>query len=431
MKRLIGRNVNKKGLSTIVTTVLLVLIVIIAIIIVWVAINPIIKKSLSSTSIDSLSTSITILQDSLVVDSDNNVSFMVRRNKGSGNVTGLYVILYDLSGNSKKVRDEVNINELETVRIFLFGSEHKVVNITKIEVLPIILNPNSGSGGTEVTGISSGIINVNHGGGGSTVTPPVISPVDGICGTTENNCISGNLASQTTNSTHYLWQCLGLNGGTNASCNSLIPPTPILSRLSVTKLGNGSGIVSSVPSGINCGATCYYDFANSTNVVLMASNGPGSNISSWQGCDAVSSDKFNCSVNLNSNKAIIVNFTLLPVATGHYAVRTFSSNHYNSGPLNVTISAYSDDYSFVIDECLPSGWTVSNINYGGHFFSSYPSCSGLPGVSWPLNQAINVSTVYSYIADAGGATGTQIFSGKMYYGASGELGITGDTSILP
>jgi len=53
------------------------------------------------------------------------------------------------------------------------------------------------------------------GGGGST-------SVNGVCGSANYTCISGNVSGKTMNTTHYLWKCNGTNEGTNASCSLLI-----------------------------------------------------------------------------------------------------------------------------------------------------------------------------------------------------------------
>ncbi len=57
--------------------------------------------------------------------------------------------------------------------------------------------------------------------------------------------------------------------------------------LTVTKVGTGTGMVSSTPPGINCGVTCTVDFAIGAAVNLIATPDPGSLFSGWGGaCDA-------------------------------------------------------------------------------------------------------------------------------------------------
>ena len=58
------------------------------------------------------------------------------------------------------------------------------------------------------------------------ITQDVNQPVNGVCGTNKNVCTQGNLNGITDNSTHYLWNCNGLYGGSDVSCSKEIPPTP-------------------------------------------------------------------------------------------------------------------------------------------------------------------------------------------------------------
>ena len=48
--------------------------------------------------------------------------------------------------------------------------------------------------------------------------------------------------------------------------------------LSITKMGAGTGTVTSSPVGINCGGTCTANFANGTSVTLSAAPGSGVNV---------------------------------------------------------------------------------------------------------------------------------------------------------
>ncbi len=46
-------------------------------------------------------------------------------------------------------------------------------------------------------------------------------PVNASCSTRLNRCSTGSVSGRTSNTTHNLWTCNGLNGGTNASCSIL------------------------------------------------------------------------------------------------------------------------------------------------------------------------------------------------------------------
>src|SRR5262249_19007693 len=53
--------------------------------------------------------------------------------------------------------------------------------------------------------------------------------------------------------------------------------------VTVQKQGAGSGTVTSIPAGINCGATCTARFDAGSSVTLNAAAAPGSVFSGWSG----------------------------------------------------------------------------------------------------------------------------------------------------
>jgi len=97
--------------------------------------------------------------------------------------------------------------------------------------------------------------------------------------------------------------------------------TRVSYTLTVTKGGSGSGTVTSVPAGINCGATCGASFDSGTIVTLTASPASGSQFSGWTGCPAVSGNQ--CTVTLSSAASVTANFAL---ASGNPARSDFNGD---------------------------------------------------------------------------------------------------------
>jgi hypothetical protein len=83
------------------------------------------------------------------------------------------------------------------------------------------------------------------------------------------------------------------------------PPTTYL--LTVDTSGNGTGIVTSDPSGITCGNQCSAEYDEGTIVDLMADAASGSAFDGWSG--ACSGDS-GCSVTMNSAKSVTATFVL-------------------------------------------------------------------------------------------------------------------------
>lgn len=76
--------------------------------------------------------------------------------------------------------------------------------------------------------------------------------------------------------------------------------------LTVTVGGTGSGSVTSSPAGINCGATCSANFADSTEVTLNGMAGASSTFAGWTGCDAPSANS--CTMSMDADKAVTATF---------------------------------------------------------------------------------------------------------------------------
>ena len=87
-------------------------------------------------------------------------------------------------------------------------------------------------------------------------------------------------------------------------------------ELAVTRGGTGSGTVTSAPAGIDCagaGSICTALFPADSSVVLTASPAAGSTFASWTGCTSTNGNQ--CTVAMDSDKAVTANFAATPAAT--------------------------------------------------------------------------------------------------------------------
>jgi alpha-tubulin suppressor-like RCC1 family protein len=78
--------------------------------------------------------------------------------------------------------------------------------------------------------------------------------------------------------------------------------------LNVSRVGDGSGTVTSAPAGINCGATCGSTFLSDSQVTLTATPAADSNFVGWAGCDTVSGAT--CTVTMSNARLVTVTFNL-------------------------------------------------------------------------------------------------------------------------
>jgi hypothetical protein len=97
----------------------------------------------------------------------------------------------------------------------------------------------------------------------------------------------------------------GVQGARTITCTFTNTAKP---TLTVSRVGTGSGTVSSSPAGINCGATCSSVFPADTPVTLTANASPGSTFIGWVGggCSGTNA----CVVTVASAAAVSARFEL-------------------------------------------------------------------------------------------------------------------------
>ncbi len=79
-------------------------------------------------------------------------------------------------------------------------------------------------------------------------------------------------------------------------------------RLTVTRAGSGSGVVTSSPAGINCGATCSATYGWGALVTLTASPQVGSQFAGWSG--ACTGSAPTCTVSMTTSRSVTATFAL-------------------------------------------------------------------------------------------------------------------------
>jgi hypothetical protein len=97
--------------------------------------------------------------------------------------------------------------------------------------------------------------------------------------------------------------------------------------LSVSKVGTGTGTVTSVPAGINCGSDCNEPYPHGTEVTLTASPDANSDFAGWSGACTGTGD---CVVTIDSAKSVVATFNLkrftLTVSRSGTGAGTVTSN---------------------------------------------------------------------------------------------------------
>ena len=191
-------------------------------------------------------------------------------------------------------------------------------------------------------------------------------------GTSSNPPYVGNTTSTSyaspglSNSTTYYWKIVAKNSCGNST------PGPVWSfstvqlstySLTVTKLGTGSGTVTSSPAGINCGTYCVvtteFDIKPGKKITLKAKADSNSIFKGWSGDGCSGTGR--CVVVMNADTAVTAAFsTKVPaisvspssldfgnVKVGKKAIKTLKIANGGAGNLVITLSGLDGtDFSF-------------------------------------------------------------------------------------
>ncbi|MDX2088923.1 MAG: hypothetical protein SFX73_13785 [Kofleriaceae bacterium] len=157
--------------------------------------------------------------------------------------------------------------------------------------------------------------------------------------------------------------------------------------LSVGKLGNGSGSVTSSPGGIVCGATCAFGFDEGTVVTLMATPALGTSFTGWSGggCSGTGS----CVVTLTAPTSVNATFTLAQYAL---TVTKAGSGTVTSNPSGISCGAdctesYAHGTSVTLTATPNASGTFTGWSGGG--------CSGTGTCTVPMTAVTSVQASFS------------------------------------
>jgi hypothetical protein len=122
------------------------------------------------------------------------------------------------------------------------------------------------------------------------------------------------VANAASGSTFAGWSGGGCSGtglcSPDTASDQVVSATFVLNpqTLSVATAGAGSGTVTSVPSGIDCGSDCSSILDNGTTVTLTATPATGSSFTGWTGACTGTGP---CNLTMNSDKLVTANFALI------------------------------------------------------------------------------------------------------------------------
>ena len=272
--------------------------------------------------------------------------------------------------------------------------------------------------------------------------PPTDSCADSDAGSTDYNnggAVTGNSGgSPYTHSDSCAsnilteWGCLGIsaisstyNCATTPSwtCVSNACVAPSTYPLTVAKAGAGSGTVTSVPSGINCGADCSENYSSATSVILTASASAGSNFTGWSGggCSGTGT----CTVTMTSAQTVAATFNLTTYPLNITKAGT-GSGTVTSAPTGINCGAdcsenYSSAASVILTASASAGSNFTGWSGGG--------CSGTGTCTVIMSAAQTVTATFNSIPENCSVAGDEDADGQADCYDSDCAGLTGPAGL--
>jgi hypothetical protein len=178
--------------------------------------------------------------------------------------------------------------------------------------------------------------------------------------------------------------------------------------LTVTKVGPGSGTVTSALTGINCGPTCTAGFDKESTVVLSSVSGPNSEAAQWSGCDTVNGEN-KCEVKMSTAKAVSATYAPkagVPVYTVTVAGIGNGKGTITSSPVGIDCGS-----SCSLEIVAKGVLTLTATPAEGSIFSHWSGggCSGSGSCEKPITTTRTVKAVFTLTGTrtlAIGLTGT-------------------------
>ncbi|HEY3865501.1 MAG TPA: hypothetical protein VGL54_05395 [Solirubrobacteraceae bacterium] len=187
--------------------------------------------------------------------------------------------------------------------------------------------------------------------------------------------------------------------------------------LKVTRTGSGTGTVTSVPLGIDCGLTCEAEYLEGETVTLTEAADAGSEFVQWTGCTTVTAGK--CEVAMSAAKTVEVEFNLQPLPKDKLTTTTNTGTgtgtvecKEGAGTYGACASEYTENTELTIKETANGGSELHSVSGT----ASASSCTSSP-CTFIIKANSTLTAVFNL--QVGGGTGPT--------GPAGPTGPTGPT----
>ncbi len=161
-------------------------------------------------------------------------------------------------------------------------------------------------------------------------------------------------------------------------------------QLAVDKIGAGDGLVSSSPTGINCGQDCSADLAQDSLVTLTAEPDAGSTFSGWSGACSGAGD---CEITMDTQKTITATFKADLLLT----VNKAGTGNGRISSLPTGIDCGQDCSAALTADSLVT--LTADPDEGSAFSGWSGACSGTGGCEITMDAAKNVTATFTAVSD--------------------------------
>jgi hypothetical protein len=179
--------------------------------------------------------------------------------------------------------------------------------------------------------------------------------------------------------------------------------------LAVVRMGTGSGVVISAPSGILCGTTCWGSYGSGTAVTLTATPATGSTFASWSGGGCTGTGR--CRVTVTATTTVTATFNASSAGLTVSKAGT-GSGSVSSSPAGITCGT-------TCSWTYPSGTAVTltaAATTGSTFTGWSGACTGTGSCSVTLTSDTTVTATFNQQ--------TQTQSQTLMVGVSGKGTVT-------
>jgi hypothetical protein len=180
---------NRRGLSTVIVTLILILVSLVAVGVIWVVVRNVIQTGTEEVGLSQFSLNAKIM-NVLVDNNSNNISLTVKRNAGEGELIGISFVFSNSNADTEVITRNVSLKELEQMK-FYFHLNTSVSDLISVSIVPLIKQDEKQISGIALDKYNFGSSKNNI--PSQTCTPTNCSTLGYVCGTWSDGC-SGTLS---------------------------------------------------------------------------------------------------------------------------------------------------------------------------------------------------------------------------------------------